>query len=214
MKSKRFLWESFSNFALHCVTHKQLSLWKLYEGPVHTGRRTPRNRHMQIFGHIVVNGSVHTGCKQHQRVCTQFARKSAHASCVNGPKASKIHPHSGPSLSISAQNTGKGLATPSARYRGRDSLLHLVNSIVVATPRVVHAACLVNAKTIANANTISVWPGHYLDDCCKVCVLISCNFFTCFQRNIVEAVLSAAWKDQFYWDSNSQSTTHNRLILF
>ncbi len=27
---------------------------------------------MQISEHIMVNGSVHTGCKQHQRVCTQI----------------------------------------------------------------------------------------------------------------------------------------------
>ncbi len=39
-------------------------------GPVHTGCGAPCNRHMQIIEHIVVNGSVHTACKQHQRVCT------------------------------------------------------------------------------------------------------------------------------------------------
>ena len=39
--------------------------------------------------HTAVNASVHTGCKQHQRVCTQgfaheFDCKSGWASCVNG----------------------------------------------------------------------------------------------------------------------------------
>ena len=41
-------------------------------GPVHTERRAPRNRQMQIIRHILVNGSVHTGCKQHQKVCIQI----------------------------------------------------------------------------------------------------------------------------------------------
>ena len=41
-------------------------------GPVHTGRGAPRNRHMQLLEHIIINGSVHTGCKQHQRVCMQI----------------------------------------------------------------------------------------------------------------------------------------------
>ncbi len=27
---------------------------------------------MQILEHIIINGSVHTGCKQHQRVCMQI----------------------------------------------------------------------------------------------------------------------------------------------
>ena len=39
------------------------------KGPVHTECRAPRNICMQILEHIIVNGSVHTGCKQHQRVC-------------------------------------------------------------------------------------------------------------------------------------------------
>ncbi len=44
--------------------------------------------------HTAVNGSVHTGCKQHQRVCMQickFARKSACASRVNGAKGPGIN---------------------------------------------------------------------------------------------------------------------------
>ncbi len=41
-------------------------------GPVHTLRGAPRNRYMQTMEHIVVNGSVHTACKQHQRVCRQM----------------------------------------------------------------------------------------------------------------------------------------------
>ncbi len=32
-------------------------------GPVHTGRRAPRNRHTQTMEDIVVNGSVHTAYK-------------------------------------------------------------------------------------------------------------------------------------------------------
>ncbi len=41
-------------------------------GPVHTGRGAPRNRHTQILEHIMINGIVHTGCKQHQKLCTQI----------------------------------------------------------------------------------------------------------------------------------------------
>ncbi len=41
-------------------------------GPVHTGRGAPCNRHTQNMERIVVNGSVHTGCKQHQRFSTKF----------------------------------------------------------------------------------------------------------------------------------------------
>ncbi len=35
------------------------------------------------MGHTMVSGSVQTGYKQHQRVCTKFVPKSAYASCVN-----------------------------------------------------------------------------------------------------------------------------------
>ncbi len=41
-------------------------------GPIHTGRGAPCNMRMQIIEHTVVNRSVHTGCTQHQRVCTQI----------------------------------------------------------------------------------------------------------------------------------------------
>ena len=41
-------------------------------GPIHTGRGAPCNMHLQIMEHTAVNGSVHTGCRQHQRVCTQI----------------------------------------------------------------------------------------------------------------------------------------------
>ncbi len=41
-------------------------------GPVHTGRGAPRNMPTLIMKHIVVNGSVHTACKQHKRVCMQM----------------------------------------------------------------------------------------------------------------------------------------------
>ncbi len=41
-------------------------------GPVHTRRGAPCNRCTQIMEHTAVNGSVHTSCKQHQRVCTQI----------------------------------------------------------------------------------------------------------------------------------------------
>ncbi len=40
--------------------------------PVHTGRRTPHNTRKQIKEHIVVNGSVHTARKQHERISTQI----------------------------------------------------------------------------------------------------------------------------------------------
>ncbi len=46
------------------------AVWAL--GPVHTGRGAPRNMRTQISEHIMVIGSVHTGCKQYQRVCTQI----------------------------------------------------------------------------------------------------------------------------------------------
>ncbi len=51
--------------------HYLLSLNSIL-GPVHTGRGAPRNRRTQILEHIIINGSVHTGCKQHQKVCTQI----------------------------------------------------------------------------------------------------------------------------------------------
>ena len=50
----------------------------LAQRPVHTGCGAPCNMRMQIMEHNVVNGSVHTGCKQHQMV---------YASCVNGALA-------------------------------------------------------------------------------------------------------------------------------
>ncbi len=40
--------------------------------PVHTGRGAPGNRRTQIMKHIVVNGSIHTACKQHQMICMQI----------------------------------------------------------------------------------------------------------------------------------------------
>ncbi len=53
------------------------------QGPVHTGRRVPCNRRKQIVEHTVVNGSVHTACKQHQRVCTQICLRVL---CEGGPR--------------------------------------------------------------------------------------------------------------------------------
>ncbi len=41
------------------------SQWTNPLGPVHTGRGAPCNTCMQIMEHTAVNGSVHTGCKQH-----------------------------------------------------------------------------------------------------------------------------------------------------
>ncbi len=67
-----------------CVPKSRASFVTQPQGPVHTGRRAPRNRCTQIMEHIVVNGSVHTAGKWHQRVCTKFACKCAYASCVNG----------------------------------------------------------------------------------------------------------------------------------
>ena len=52
-------------------------------GPVHTGRGAPRNMRTEIMEHTAVNGSVHTGCKQHQRVFKQICTTSACPSCVN-----------------------------------------------------------------------------------------------------------------------------------
>ncbi len=51
-------------------------------GPAHAGCGAPCNTRTQIMEHIVVNGSVHTACKQHQR----FACKYAYGSCANLPK--------------------------------------------------------------------------------------------------------------------------------
>ncbi len=45
--------------------------YKFSLGPVHTGRGAPCNTRTQIMEHTTANGSVHTGCKKHQRVCTQ-----------------------------------------------------------------------------------------------------------------------------------------------
>ena len=58
-------------------------------GPVHTGRRAPRNTLTQSMEHIVVNGSVHTACKQYQRVYTQMC---LHILCERGlrPRTLKL----------------------------------------------------------------------------------------------------------------------------
>ncbi len=53
----------------HPILH--LSNFAIPLGPVHTGRGAPCNTRMQIMEYIVVNGSVHTACKQHQR-CVQM----------------------------------------------------------------------------------------------------------------------------------------------
>ncbi len=66
---KSILPEQFT-LCLSVLTHT-MPLWTSL-GPVHTGRRAPCNMCMQIMEHTAVNGSVHTGCKQHQRVCTQI----------------------------------------------------------------------------------------------------------------------------------------------
>ncbi len=59
------------------------------QGPIHTGRRAHCNMHMQIMEHTVVNGSVHTGCMQHQRVCVQICLRVL---CERGPRMF-IYPH-------------------------------------------------------------------------------------------------------------------------
>ncbi len=56
-----------------CILHRSL-------GPVHTGRKAPRNRRTQSMGHTVVNVIVHTACKQKKK---DLLCKSAHAFCVN-----------------------------------------------------------------------------------------------------------------------------------
>ncbi len=49
------------------------SMWvALSQNNIHTGRGAPHNKHMQIMEHTAINGSIHTGCKQHQRVCVQI----------------------------------------------------------------------------------------------------------------------------------------------
>ena len=50
---------------------------------------------MQIMEHTAVNGSVHTGYMQHQRVSRKFCKfacKSAYASCVNGALGFQVSP--------------------------------------------------------------------------------------------------------------------------
>ncbi len=55
-------------------------------GPVHAGRGAPCNMHRQIMEHTEVNGSVHTGCTQHQRVCRQICMQIClHVLCEWGP---------------------------------------------------------------------------------------------------------------------------------
>ncbi len=65
---------------LHCQHLRETQ--RFSQGAVHTGRRTPHRRHHVNKGHIVVNGRVHTDCKQ-QSKDLQFACKSAQAFCVN-----------------------------------------------------------------------------------------------------------------------------------
>ncbi len=60
-------------------------------GLVHTGRGTPRNRRLQILKHTAVNGSVHTACTQHQRICVKFCIQICfHILCVLG---TRLNPH-------------------------------------------------------------------------------------------------------------------------
>ena len=67
LSRRRVLWVTF------LVTwNRNRMVFSIDLGPVHTGRGAPCNRRTQILEHIMVNGSVHIGCKQHQRVCTQI----------------------------------------------------------------------------------------------------------------------------------------------
>ncbi len=59
-------------FAVFFISNHGVQLELPPSGPVHTGRGAPCNRCKQIMGHTAVNGSVHTGCKQHQRLCAQI----------------------------------------------------------------------------------------------------------------------------------------------
>ena len=61
-------------------------------GPIHTGWGVPCNTHMQIMEHTALNGSVHTGCKHHQRVCTQIcAQIRLRVLCESGPNEPTLH---------------------------------------------------------------------------------------------------------------------------
>ncbi len=59
-------------------------------GPVHTGHGAPRNRHTQKMEQIVVNGSVHTACKNIKGFARKFVCKSACTSCVNGALSKQL----------------------------------------------------------------------------------------------------------------------------
>ncbi len=61
------------------------SRFAFLQGPVHT-------RCMQIMEHTAVNGSVHTGCKQHQSVCMQICAQICFGIlCEWGPSAPFRH---------------------------------------------------------------------------------------------------------------------------
>ena len=67
---------------IHCRT----------SGPVHTGRGAPCNMRTQIMEHTAVNGSVHTGCKQHERVCVQICTQICLCVlCERGLRFSNVH---------------------------------------------------------------------------------------------------------------------------
>ena len=60
-------------------------------GPVHTGRRAPCNTCRQIMEHTTVNRSVHTACKQNQRVCTQICMQmSFRVLCERAPTSARV----------------------------------------------------------------------------------------------------------------------------
>ncbi len=50
------------------TVHQEMPVFFEHSGPIHTGRGAPRNRRTQILEHIMVNGSVHTGCNVLQKL--------------------------------------------------------------------------------------------------------------------------------------------------
>ena len=103
-----FLTLSFCLSLSVSLSHRQ-SL--VVQGPVHTGDRAPCNTRTQIIEHIVVNGSVHTGCTQHQRVYSQMCLRLL-CELAQRYKDPHLPPCFLRAFSVSAQQTFVGSLVP------------------------------------------------------------------------------------------------------
>ncbi len=75
----------------HIYRRLRLTLVCFFTVVHHEAVHTGRNTHTQIMEHTAVNGSDHTGCKQHQRVCMQICVQIClRILCEWGPSCQKL----------------------------------------------------------------------------------------------------------------------------